>query len=161
MKTLKMAAIMLVFFSTTSALAITGRDNWQAIRGSREVLIQQPLFASAFGPQGLFNACYTEEDFRSVTPVESCLSYRPVIRHSSTGSYKDYVCNEYEKRNVIISRTYTQIECVKRTSGECTEYDSVTSVYPTGFKLVVIEAEGPEAATDFIFMKTYAIPSCP
>lgn len=155
----RLIAILISIFFSISTFAVTGRDNWQTIRASREVLIQQPLFASAFGPQGLFNACYTDEEFRSVTPVESCLSYRPIIRHSPTGAYKDYVCGQYEKKNVTITRTYIQVECVKRLYGECVEYDSVTSVYPTGFKLVVIEAEKSEVPI-FIFMKTYSIPAC-
>ena len=59
---------------------------------------------------------------------------------------------------MALSRTYTQVECVKRIYGECVEYDSVISVYPTGFKLVVIEAEESDAS--FIFTKTYSVPAC-
>jgi hypothetical protein len=159
MKTQMMVTII-VFFISTSVLAVTGRDNWPTIRSSRDILIQQPTFAGAFGPAGLFNACATDEEFRSKTSVSTCLSYRQVITYSSKGPYKDYICNHFESRHVNISRTYTQEECVKYDrSGECLEYDSVTSVYPTSFQLVVIES-GSEKTGNFIFSKPYNIPSC-
>jgi hypothetical protein len=149
-----------VFLISVNVLAITGRDNWATIKSSREILIQQPTFASAFGPEGLFNACSTDQEFKSKTPVTICLSYRKVVTNSKTAPYKDYVCNEYELRNVVISRTYIQEECVKHDRfKECIEYDSVTSVYPTSIQLVVIEI-GDEKSGNFIFSKPYKIPSC-
>lgn len=159
MKTQMMVALT-VFLISASVFSITGRDKWETIKSSNEVIIQQPIFAGVFGQKGLFNACFTDEEFRSKTPVENCLSYRQVIVNSATGPYKDYVCNEYESRNVTISRTYTQEECVKHDrSGECLEYDSVTSVYPTTFQLVVIESGGSQSG-NFIFSKPYTISAC-
>lgn len=160
MKTRMMVALITVFLISASGFSITGRDNWQTIRASREVIIQQPTFAGAFGQQGLFNACATDEEFKSKSPVSTCLSYRQVISNSKTGPYKDYVCNDFETRNVTISRTYTQEECVKHDlTGECLEYDSVTSVYPTSFQLVVIES-GSEQSGNFIFSKSYGVAAC-
>lgn len=157
---MQMMVALTVFLISSSSFSITGRDNWQTIRSSEEVLIQQPVFAGALGPQGLFNACATEEEFRSKTPVQNCLSYRPVMKTTNTGTYKDYVCEEYETKNVVISRTFTQEECVKHDrSGECLEYDSVTSVYPKRFQLVVIESR-TDSSGNFIFSKSYSIPSC-
>lgn len=157
---IQVMATIYVFLISTNALAVTGRDNWTSIRSSGEILIQQPTFAGAFGPQGLFNACATDEEFRSLTPVSRCLSYRQVTVDSPTGPYKDYVCSESESKNMAISRTYTQEECVKHDrSGECLEYDSVTSVYPKSIELVVIESGG-EKTGNFIFSKPYKIPAC-
>jgi len=159
MKTHMMAALT-IFLLPCSGFSITGRDSWQTIRSSHEVVIQHPVFAGAFGPQGLFNACATEEEFRSRMPVQNCLSYRQIIKASSTGTYKDYVCSKYESKNVIIGRTYTQEECVKHArSGECLEYDSVTSVYPTNFQLVVIESSSNPSG-NLLFTKAYTIPAC-
>lgn len=159
MKTQKMVALTILLLPF-NVFPITGRDNWQTIRSSHEVIIQQPVFAGALGPQGLFNACATDEEFRSKTPVQSCLSYRQVIKSSNKGLYKDYVCDDYESRNVVISRTFTQEECVKHNPiGECVEYDSVTSVYPTSFQLPVISFnEG--GLNNFIFSKAYAVEKC-
>ena len=156
-QTLMTLTILLMPYNVFS---ITGRDNWSTIKSSSEVIIQQPIFAGAFGPQGLFNACATDEEFRSKTPVKVCLSYKQVLKTSATGSYKDYVCNEYEIRNVVIGRTFTQEECVKHDRiGECIIYDSVTSVYPTNFQLPVISFnEG--ALNNFIFSKAYAVETC-
>ena len=157
---IQMMVTIFVFLISASVLAVTGRDSWTSIRSSGELLIQQPTFAAAFGPQGLFNACATDEEFKSLVPVSTCLSYRQVTIDSPTGPYKDYVCNESESRNVSISRTYTQEECVKHDrSGECLEYDSVTSVYPKSIDLVVIES-GNEKSGNFIFSKPYKIPAC-
>lgn len=165
MKTQLMVALTISLIST-SGYSVTGRDSWQNIRASREVLIQQPTFAGAFGSQGLFNACATEDEFRSLTPVQSCLSYHQVTRQSEKGPYKDYDCTEYETRHVVISRTFTQEECVKfapmtqSNSGECLEYDNVTSVYPTSFQLVVIDSQQADTGRSFIFSKPYRIPAC-
>ena len=143
-----------------NVFSITGRDNWQTIKLSREVIIQHPIFAGAFGPEGLFNACSTDEEFRSKRPVEVCLSYRQVTKYSQKGAYKDYECKDYEIKNVIISRTFTQEECVHHDHlGECIEYDLVTSVYPTSFQIPVISLnEG--ALNNFIFSKAYSVERC-
>lgn len=157
---MQLLVVLYTFLLPCIAYSITGRDDWQTIRSSQEVLIQQPVFAGAFGPLGLFNVCATDEEFKSITPVQTCLSYRQVIRTSNAGKYKDYVCNHYESRNIIISRTYTQDECVKHDYwGECLEYDSVTSVYPTSFQLPVIESRG-ETSNNFIFSKPYKMKAC-
>ena len=149
-----------ILLASYNVFSITGRDNWSTIKSSHEVIIQQPIFAGAFGPQGLFNACATDEEFRSISPVKVCLSYKQVLRTSITGAYKDYECNHYEMRNIVIARTFTQEECVKNDRiGECIEYDSVTSVYPTSFQLPVISFnEG--ALNNFIFSKAYAVERC-
>lgn len=159
MKTQIMVALT-VFLISASVFSITGRDKWDQIKSSNEVIIQQPIFAGAFGPKGLFNTCFTDEEFKSKAPVANCLSYHQVIVNSATGPYKDYVCSNSESRNVSISRTFTQEECVKHNrSGECLEYDSVTSVYPTSFQLVVIESGGGQSG-NFIFSKPYRISAC-
>ncbi len=159
MKTQMMVALT-IFFLPYSGFSVTGRDSWQTIRSDHEVIIQHPVFAGALGPLGLFNACTTDEEFRSKTPVQTCLSYRQIIRTSNTGSHKDYVCNDYESKNITISRTYTQEECVKHDRfGECLEYDSVTSVYPTSFQLVVIESS-TNPSGNLLFSKAYTIPAC-
>ncbi|MBC7714552.1 MAG: hypothetical protein H7177_14495 [Rhizobacter sp.] len=148
-----------------NAFALTGIDNWNEIRSSRDVMIQQPTFAGAFGTNGLFNVCTTDDEFKSINPVKTCLEYREVIRHSESGMYKDYTCVNYETKAVSISRTYIQNVCVRhapmtnQSSGECVEYASVTSVYPTSFSFAVIEASGEEYG-DFLFSKTFALKTC-
>jgi hypothetical protein len=167
---MKFKLVMAIVLSliSFSALPLTGKDKWTEIRNSREVLIQQPTFAAAFGPQGLFNACATEDEFRSRNPVKICLSYKVVMKvnaNNPTETYKDYECAEYESRQVSISRTYNQSSCIRHapmddtSSGECIEYGNATSVYPTSFQLAVIEAEGSQYG-NFIFSKAYAVPSC-
>lgn len=164
----KWVAIIVFSLVSISAYPLTGKDRWLEIRNSRDVLIQQPTFAAAFGPQGLFNACHTEDEFKSRTPVKTCLSYREIIKenpNSPNETYKDYECAEYESRDVSISRTFNQSTCLRHapmdenSSGECIEFGNVTSVYPTSFQLAVIEAEGAQYG-NFIFSKAYAVPSC-
>ncbi len=128
-------------------------------------MIQQPTFAGIFGPEGLFNACTTDDEFKSIRPVKNCLEYREVLRQSERGVYKDYVCAAYEIKPVSISRTYIQNICVRHaamranSSGECIQYDSITSVYPTTFSFAVIEANNDDYG-NFLFSKTFALQSC-
>lgn len=146
------AALSLIVsvLSSDPALALTGKDNWKSIRSSRDVLIQQPSFAEVFGDQGLFNACATEDEFRSRTPVKTCLNNG---------------CSDFEIRNIVVNRVYNANVCVKfapmsaTSSGECVDFDVVTAVYPTSFQLPVIEANG-EQSGDYVFSKNYSIPAC-
>lgn len=146
----------LVFITSTAlisispALAITGRDSWKVIRASHDVLIEQPAFAGVFGDQGLFNACATEDEFRSLVPVKTCLSNG---------------CEKYEIRNVTVNRVHTKNICVRfapmnaYSSGECVDYKTVTAMYPTSFQLPVIEGDA-EQSGDYIFSKNYSVPAC-
>lgn len=159
----KMMIMLTLALASSSAFSVTGKDSWREIRTSGDLLIQQPTFAKVFGPQGLFNACATEDELKSLTPVKNCLSYREITKiNPETGAaYRDYACSEYEIKHVSISRTYTEDACVRHdnTSGECLAYSNVTSVYPTSFQFAVIEAEGISNG-EFIFSKTYALPPC-
>lgn len=152
-------------FITMDSFAITGRDNWGDIRRSDEVMIQQPTFAGIFGPEGLFNACTTDDEFKSIKPVKNCLEYREVIRQSETGKYRDYVCTFYETKPISISRTYIRNICVKhavklRSSAvECIQYESVTMLYPTTFSFAVIDTASEEYG-NYLFSKTFALQSC-
>lgn len=143
-----------------NAFPITGRDNWQTISSSDEVNVIHPLFAGRFGPKGLFNACSTDEEFISKTPIQTCLSYKEISKNTDQGILKDYECRDYESKNVSISRTYTQVECVKYNhTGECLEYDSVTSVYPRALHLVVTDSN-EESSNNLLFTKAYTVAAC-
>lgn len=161
MKKIMMMMLMVIPMISQTASALTGKDRWQDIRTNPEVLIQHPTFAKAFGPQGLFNACVTEDEFRTIKPVTTCLSYKEVIRNNQ----REFECAENETRHVQISRTYNQNICLRHapatadSSGECLEYGNSTSVYPTSFKLAVIEGVGSEYG-NLIFSKSYAVPTC-
>lgn len=148
--------------------AITGKDDWKTIRKNREVLVIQPAFAEAFGPKGLFNACLSGDEFRSINPVKTCVAYSEIAsddQNRSLSGYKKYNCTKYQTEHVSVPRTYTADRCVKFapinefTSGECIEYAPNTSVYPTAYSFPVIEADGDQYGTH-LFSKTYAIPEC-
>ena len=157
---LQILVASIVLLQSHNIVAITGKDNWETIKLSHEVIIQQPIFAGAFGPEGLFNACLTDEEFRSKKPVKVCLSYSQIIKYTQNRAYKDYECKDYEIKNVVISRTFTQEECVKHDHlGECIEYDSVTSVYPSHFQIPVISFNDG-ALNNFIFSKAYSVEKC-
>jgi hypothetical protein len=156
---------MLILFSANT-FAITGFDSWPTIKTSKEVTILQPTFASAFGPGGLFNACTTDNEFKSLSPVKTCLQYTSVTRYNTENKlYKDYECSAYDIREVSMSRTYIQNVCLKhapmnsQVSVECIEYGLVNSVYPTTFSFPVVEASSEEHGS-LLFSKTFAIVSC-
>jgi hypothetical protein len=150
---------------TLDSFAITGFDSWKIIRASDDVIIQQPTFAGVFGPEGLFNACTTDDEFKSIKPVRNCVFYQAVKLNSERGLTNDYVCAAYETKQVSISRTYIQNVCVRYSpmspysSGECIEYESITSVYPTTFSLPVFDKSTQEYG-EFLFSKTLALQSC-
>lgn len=150
---------------TLDSFAITGFDSWKALRSSEDVIIQQPTFAGVFGPEGLFNACTTDDEFKSIRPVRNCVFYRTVKLNSERGISKDYVCAAYETKQVSISRTFIQNICVRyspmsaHSSGECIEYESVILVYPTTFSFPVFERR-PREYGEFLFSKTFALQSC-
>lgn len=165
---MKSKIALLIFIMTLlsgNSFAITGKNSWRDIRTSLDVIIQQPTFAGTFGSSGLFNVCTTDDEFKSIKPVKTCLEYREVIRQSESGSYRDYTCVNYETKPVSISRTFIQNVCIRhalmtsQSSGECTEYASVTSVYPTSFSFAVIEASGEEYG-NFLFSKKFALSTC-
>lgn len=157
----------LLLFSIT-AFAITGKDDWETIRKSRAVLIVQPAFAERFGKDGLFNSCVSGNEIRSITPVKNCVAYTQVDnenQNQNLSGYKNYNCTQYRKEHVSMNRLHTKEHCVRfapineYTSGECEAYEPSSAVYPTSYRLPVIEAEGDEYGTH-LFSKTYALPEC-
>lgn len=157
----------LLLFSI-NAFAITGKDDWKTIRKDRDVLIVQPAFAERFGKNGLFNACVSGNEIRSINPVKNCVAYTQVEndnQNQNLSGYKNYNCTQYKEEYVGLNRQHTEERCIRfapineYTSGECIAYGSSTAVYPTTYSLPVIEAEGEEYGTH-LFSKTYALPEC-
>lgn len=145
---MKLSTIALItsLFTSINLFAITGQDRWEMIRASTDVYIQQPSFAQVFGQHGLFNACHTPKEFKSLTPVKNCITYRNVIHHTSEGAFNDYVCTKYEKKFASVSRFYLK-------------NGSTHAIYPETIKLIVFEAQDSEAAA-FLFAKNYTLPPC-
>ena len=161
---IKYIAFALAFLSTES-FAITGKDSWSKLRSSGEVMILQPTFAGIFGPEGLFNACTTDHEFKSIKVVKNCIEFKEVTRESESGFFKDYICTSFETKHVSIRRNYIKNVCANfsqmtaYSSSECLQYESRKSVYPTTFSFIVIEASGEEFG-NFLFSKTFALQSC-
>lgn len=140
MKKYLLVVIALVLVSP-DIFAVSGKDRWSDIRKSREVLIQQPAFAQVFGPHGLFNACATEDEFRSLTPVKNCRD-----------------CAPGEEKIVTLSRNFVRDTCMRESFSEgCVEFSTREGFYPDSFYLPVIEGARSE---DFVFSKRFTLPAC-
>ncbi|MGZ3789562.1 MAG: hypothetical protein ACXVLQ_13625 [Bacteriovorax sp.] len=173
MKTILLAlALPIISLSHASAATLSDKSDWSSIRMDRRVTIVQPKFASVFGPLGLFNACATESELRSIHPVDVCVSYK-VIRAGSPNTEMDEApvkkCERTERQDVKVERTTTTPTCIRyapeteESSNECIEWENVTTTLPTDHKLAVAYRRGylaGERGGETLFKKTLVLPAC-
>lgn len=165
MLTLAMVSTLLV---SSNAFALSAKDDWSKIRKSWDALILQPNFAGAFGSEGVFNACATDDSFQSLQPIRVCKEYRE-IRHGNSnsegGGWIEYRCVNWQTENVEISRTVQQSRCIRHapinegSSGGCLEYETKDVQLGKTHKLEVVYARG-ELYMHHMFFKNYTIPDC-
>lgn len=166
MKTFLLCYLLTTLTTMSSAFAQSVRSEWSAIRLDRRVSILQPEFTKQFGPAGIFNICYDDDEFKSITPVNVCTIYRESkvgIPNSEIGQTIIKKCIERVPQDIQIARTVTRDVCKTRaaptefSSNECLEWTSVTSTLPLNYKLPVVNivTEGNE-----MFKKGYDIPKC-
>lgn len=158
--------LLCYLLAISSAFAQSARSDWSSIRLERRVSILQPEFAKQFGPSGIFNICYDDDEFKSIRPVNVCTIYRETkmgIPNSEVGQTIVKKCIERVPKDIQIPRTMTRDVCKKRaaptefSSNECLEWTSVTTTLSTSYKLPVVNVvtEGNE-----MFKKVYDIPKC-
>ncbi|MDD4972776.1 MAG: hypothetical protein PHY93_00415 [Bacteriovorax sp.] len=159
-------AIIMAVSST--AFAVSKKSEWSEIRKAKDVSIVQPKFAEAFGPAGLFNACLSNGDIKSIAPVNVCLNYENVTigtPNSEGGAYTKRHCKKSALQDVTIDKTYTQNICLKRapatefSSNECIEWGSKTSIYPDSYLIEIVRRDSLEAG-NHLFNKTLVLPMC-
>lgn len=152
---------------SSTAFAFSEKSEWSEIRKNTKINIVQPRFAEAFGPSGLFNACVSEDEIKSINPVVVCLNYKNVQKGINTeiGTYIELVCTKSAVQDVIISKTHSQTVCTKRappteiSSNECIEWGSKDVIYPNNYSIEIVRADKLEAG-NHLFNKTLTLPTC-
>jgi hypothetical protein len=163
----KLLYIAMAFTLSSTAFAFSEKSDWSEIRKNKRINIVQPKFAEAFGRTGLFNACVTEDEIKSINPVNVCLDLRDVQKGVNTeaGTYIVTVCNKSAIQEVVVSKTHTQVVCTKHvlptetSSNECIEWGSITSTYPESYSIEIVRANKLETG-NHLFNKTLALPTC-
>jgi hypothetical protein len=151
-----------------TAKGYSKKDDWSAIRVSRDVQVVQPQFAKAFGPSGLFNVCIDGDEFKSIHPVNFCTAHK-VLKKSTLNTEEDNPailgCIQKEAEDVAVSRRVTRPVCLNRTEAdevnesECTEWSEQTFIYPSEYNLDVVYVQSQEAQ-NVLFKKQLVIPNC-
>lgn len=164
MKFFMMALTAATLFSQAS-FAASPKDSWAKLRADRNVIILAPNILSQMGA---FNACATDSELRSISPVRTCTAYKEVVHgnpNSEAGGWVEHVCTNYEMRDVSIAREHEEQVCTKwiqpseASPGECKEWETVTKTYPRNFSVEVVSAVG-EMYMQHLFDKTLSLPDC-
>ncbi len=159
-------AMALLFIS--NAFAVSLKDTWNAIRFNQELLILQPDFAEVMGSEGLFNACATDETFRSLNPVKICKEYREIKRQDNvaySGNYSEFKCVIWKNENIEVSRTIEEKTCRTNTiisknyPDGCLDYDFLEVKLPLTHKLEIVHGKG-QLTMHHVMMKSFTIPDC-
>lgn len=161
--------------SISNAYSISEKSDWSSIRVDRKVAIIQPKFAASFGSAGLFNVCATDDEFKSINPVDVCVSYEIVnggSPNSDAGVTSVSKCVRREKQDVSIERTTTHPVCLKHvaanegSSNECIEWGNRTTTLPTTYALEVVRRGIPANEQsagqpgERLFRKSWDVPAC-
>ncbi|MDO9183424.1 MAG: hypothetical protein Q7U04_13500 [Bacteriovorax sp.] len=162
----KMMICFVAAVVSSSIFAASSKDDWSKLRRNHDVLIIQPGIAMTMGPTGVFNACATSQELRSIHPVKSCTAYKLVVHgnpKSDSGS-SEYVCTNYELKDVVIARDHEETVCLEYSptteinTGECIKWATVQKTYPRNFNLEVV-ATG-EFYMGHLFDKSFSLPEC-
>jgi hypothetical protein len=112
---------------------------------------------------GIFNACATDNAFKSISPVKVCKQY---VHTGAAGDW-DYpgtwTCAQYAEEMTTMPRAGVRHECVKQDTSEagypnCLEYADVA--YTLGTTVSVEVMHTGEMYGQTAFTKDFTIPAC-
>jgi len=155
-------------FAAAPNITATRKDNWETIRKDKDLMIEQPKFAKDMGPDGIFNVCATDDEFRSIRPVETCLDYKIIKtapESTEFGMYPDFYCQQEAEGVVIVSRMSTEQVCEESVSQETEDKNATClestqeGLMPTNVSLHVMKKRG-SIKGEHVFNKNYQIPEC-
>ncbi len=144
------------------------KKDWTEIVKDKDVMIEQPSYADNMGPKGVFNTCYTENEFRSIEPVEVCAEFESTeINPAGTemGPNYDFYCEKKMSKQIVISRSVERSICEQtpRLQKEAENAKCLKAKFqdqlPTTLRMEVVRATG-EAKGQSLFTKNYQIPKC-
>jgi hypothetical protein len=137
--------------------------SWDQLRNDYQTRIEGSVFVG-YGPDGIFNVCTTETEFRSINPIKVCVE--TVVTPPRGEAPGDSFCKRAEYRHTSQPRSYTAKECSKwesivneaDVSHKCVEWKDVTVTMPTRHILDVYQIGGE--ADYLVFRRAYDIPAC-
>lgn len=141
------------------------KEDWTEIRNDRDVVIAQPDIAEVTG--GIFNTCITDNELRSIQPVEQCSEYKIIETAPSSGEFgeAEFHCLQKVTVPVAVSRQINKTECSESVrfqneneNGSCLTVKEDNSL-PETITLGVLKNRG-EQRGHTLFVKDYQIPRC-
>jgi hypothetical protein len=166
-KTLLVAAAAIATLSLSNGAfattATSANDSWARVMADSNLLVNTP-YSGTFGPMGIFNACATETEFRSISPVDVCVQYKYIPATTEGDVPGTYECVKTEKKITSMPRSGTQHTCVRQDMSEahypdCLEWADVAYNLPTKMNIEVMYGSG-EAYASTAFYKGFTVPAC-
>lgn len=155
-------------FAATKNVTATSKDSWEEIHMDKDLYVEQPDFAQDMGPNGIFNVCASENEFRSIEPVGTCLDYKIVEtapESTEFGMFPEYHCQNEAPGNVIVSRMSKEVVCTESVRQEredqnatCVE-ERLEGKLSNKMNLNVLKRRGEHKGST-VFIKEYNIPAC-
>ena len=165
---MKKLIILIAAIAATNAFAfgksLNKDSSWEQINKDPSLAYNAPL-SDTFGPQGVFNACATETELKSLTPIQVCLEYK-----TTPGSGElppETTCVRTGMQIMTLARDYDRDECVAWTPvsesenpPECTRTEAHHYHLDTTFPIAVFERFNYGETQEALFTKDYTVPAC-
>jgi hypothetical protein len=158
----KMLIIAAALVASVNANATNAGDSWAKIFADNSLIVTVP-YKGTFGPNGIFNACATATEFKSLTPVKVCVE-RTWVDGIGEGpdAMGHYECVKYENQMTSALRSGVSHSCVKLDMSEhgypnCLEYADVPFSISTKFNVDVVRTTGDAQE---VFTKSFVVPAC-
>jgi hypothetical protein len=162
-KTLMIAAVIVASTYAMAAHATSRNDTWSKIFADSSLIVSTP-YSGTFGPMGIFNACATDTEFQSISPVKVCTQYSYVPSTNDTDYPGHYDCVKTELRITSLPRTGTRHSCVKQDVSDegnatCLQWADSAYTLSTTMEIQVVYGSG-DAYNSAAFTKEYTVPAC-
>lgn len=144
---------------SVNAMALDANSSWEQIFNSYKT-----SFSHGYNMGGiaLDNACVTDANVQSKTPVTVCTKWEERYVNLGGESYWETVCAEKAQAIAVSPRTYAQPVCEAYEGNAeagyvCTKFGQKSVTIPATISVEVFEEHG-EVATSF--KKDYTLPAC-
>lgn len=167
----KMLIVALSLFVSVQAMAMSATSassSWKEIFADRDLIVVAP-YSNELGPNGIFNACATATEIKSLSPQKVCVEERqvPSTGNSDVDYPPQYECVRYEQRVMSMARKGMKDGCVEygmETIGDSDYWTCKKSgkvAYEVNLTQSVDVINGPgENYASVAFTKEYKIPAC-
>lgn len=156
---MKKVILAIACLFSVNAFAFTANSSWEQIFASNKTSFGH---AYNFGGIALENACVTDANVQSKTPVTVCTKWEERYVNQGDASYWETVCAEKTQAIAVSPRTYAQPVCEAYEGNAeagyvCTKFGQKSVTIPATISVEVFENHG-EVMTSF--KKDYTLPAC-